>query len=103
MRLVNVLHCVPKLARRVLPLAAVTTTAVIALCGCSVLDSVSTGNFSVGSVSAAPSYNPSIYYLATPEIHRVSREYTDRYACATGAPLMCVCTSRHFGDCDCHC
>ena len=32
----------------------------------------------------------------------VDRQYIKRYACASGKPLVCRCTSQ-LGDCDCSC
>lgn len=62
--------------------------ALSALCGCAAFD--------------AP-YDPYTLYLTTPSPARVRTDYLDRYACANGAPLQCVCMSRLGSECDCRC
>lgn len=60
----------------------------------------------LGACSAAP--YTSIHPQGPPlrvglELHRVSRDYLNRYVCANGATLMCTCASRLARECLCTC
>ncbi|HZF29609.1 MAG TPA: hypothetical protein VE907_10850 [Gammaproteobacteria bacterium] len=108
MRLLTVLHHVFVWVVWARPIAQLAALAFV-LSGCSLLSGgisapPSYGAPSGGPMSFAPSsYRPSVYYLTNGVPHRVDREYVDRYACASGAALACICSSRLAETCDCRC
>jgi len=83
------------IARPLAPIAAI----VLFLAGCTITGGLSGQSSSFGSYSR----DPSTLYLRDMTPVTPQREYLDRYACATGKPLMCQCTTRIGGTCDCHC
>jgi hypothetical protein len=74
-------------------LLARLSTILLALSGCSALD----------SMSLSPQRDPYTLYLKPASVALVRTEMRDRYACASGVPLTCQCTSRLGGDCECRC
>ena len=66
-----------------------------ALSGCSALDTL--------SATPQPQRNPYTLYLKPASMTVVRTDMRDRYACASGVPLTCQCTSRLGGDCECRC
>lgn len=82
----------PELRTFTRPFALIGALA-LALCGCSALD----------TLSAAPQRNPYTLYLKPASVTLVRTDMRDRYACASGVPLTCHCTSRLGGDCECRC
>jgi hypothetical protein len=45
----------------------------------------------------------SLPYFLDSKPQQVRRDVINRYACLTGSPLICQCTSRFSGNCDCQC
>lgn len=42
-------------------------------------------------------------YFIDGHVKTVDVDYLDRYACASGTPLICSCSSTKLGTCDCSC
>jgi hypothetical protein len=82
----------PELRTFVRPFARLGALA-LGLCGCSALDTLSVGH----------QRNPYTLYLKPASVAVVSTDMRERYACVSGAPLMCQCMSRLGGDCECRC
>jgi hypothetical protein len=76
-----------------LPLAALATLAAV----------LSTACTSTGS-TLLPNPHPADVFFIDGRSLDVGKDYLDRYACRTGVPLQCTCTSLHVAStCDCAC
>jgi hypothetical protein len=67
--------------------------ALVLLSGCSVLDNLAT----------APKYDPYTLYLGNGTPVRARSDILDRYACRSGAPLVCQCWGGLNAFCECVC
>jgi len=56
------------------------------------------------SYTTLPSPTPSPFFFLDTRSTEVDMDYVDRYACPTGVPLKCQCTSMRIArTCDCQC